>query len=178
MQLPDNAGLTARYLSLAPDTTAQFFRLNPEMQGPVANLCALLGRYFPDTQISMTAVHSFEQEELMLVIGVSTPLNEQSAGIVDQIMAGYFQPLMDKIDSDQRVLVAIGENLGSHSTQFNASKPIEVLAGIDDRLDRLAEAGPLGSLMASSLPLYERGCGNDLQRVFKAANKEVPLSSN
>ena len=178
MHVPDNAGLTARYLSLAPATTAQFFRLNPEMQGPVTNLCGLLGRYFPECQISMTAVYSFEETELMLVIGVSTPLTEESATLVDQIMESYFQPLMDKIGSDQRVLVAIGEKLGEHSVRYNAPKPIEVLAGIEERLDRLTEAGPFGGLLATSLPMFEQGCGNDLQRVFKAANKQVEIGMN
>jgi hypothetical protein len=178
MQPPDNRGVGTRYLSLAPSTTAQFFRLNPELQGPVANLCSILGQHFPGSQISITAVHSYTVNGLMLVVGVSTQLNEESSAIVMSVMEDYFQPILDRMGLERRVMVALGDGLGSHYTDENTARPLEVIANIEDKLDDLSEAGPLGYLMATSLPIFERGKGDDLARVFKAANTATEISSN
>lgn len=178
MQVPDNPGVRSHYLSLAPSTTAQFFRLNPELQGPVANLCAILGQQFPGSQISISAVHSYTVNGLMLVVGVSTPLNEESAAIVTSVMEDYFQPILDRMGMERRVMVALGEGLGSHSTERNTARPLDVIADSEEALDKLSEAGPLGFVLATSLPLFERGLGDDLARVFKAANTATEISSN
>jgi len=178
MQVPENAGVKTRYLSLAPGTTGQFFRLYPELQGPVANLSAILGQHFPGSQVSMTAVHSYAMEGLMLVIGVSVPLNDESAAVVTDLMENYFQPILDRMGMERRVMVALGEGLGSHSTEYNTGRPLDAIANSEDQLDRLGDAGPLGLVLATSVPLYERGRGNDLDRVFHAANSTAHISSN
>jgi len=173
MQLPDNADVQSHYLSFAPATTAQFFRLNPELQGPVSNLCALLGRCFPGSQVSMTAVYNFGEADLKLVIGLSETLDEGTAGVVGELMAEYFNPIVERMDLGDKVMVALGSGLGEHSTRYNSPAPLEAMARMEEKFDELESRGPLGTLLATSLPLYEKGFGNDLERVFRAANPQA-----
>jgi hypothetical protein len=172
MRTPDNESI-ASYLSLAPDTTALFFELHSEMQGPVLSLCAALGRQFPGRRISMTAAFSYRMMDLQMVVGVSAPLTPENAVIVDQLMQEYFQPVMDRISSKQLVVVALGENLGEHSARHSYDKPVEALAGIERARDKLIDAGPLGGLLATSMPLYEQGHGDDLARLFKVVSSHT-----
>jgi hypothetical protein len=178
MHLPDNADIQAHYLSFAPATTAQFFRLNPELQGPVSGLCSLLGHCFPGSQVSMTAVYNFEDADLKLVIGLSEPLNESTAGVVSELMTEYLNPIVERMGLGGKVMVALGAGLGEHSSRYNTTAPLEAMARMEESFDELGLKGPLGTLLATSLPLYEKGCGNDLERVFRAANPETDVSKN
>jgi hypothetical protein len=160
---------------MAPSTTALFFELNPEMQGPITGLCAEIGKHFPGCRISMTAVFSYRLMDLQMVVGVSAPMTPENAQLVDALMQERFQPVMDRIKSKQLVVMALGDNLGEHSARERRSfdKPMAALADMDQHRERLMYAGALGRLMAASSPLFEQGQGDDLSRLFKVVSKGV-----
>jgi hypothetical protein len=166
----EKKGETTRYISLAPEATAFFFLRYSEMQGPVSNLCSLLGNVFPGTIVSISAVYSFTGKSLQLVVGVSAPLDETNAETVDGIMDSYFQPIMDRMHSEHKVLVALGENLGQHSTDRTYDSPAMMLADLDGRFRGMLETGPLGRLFGTSVPLHEQGKGDDLARLYRVVN--------
>jgi hypothetical protein len=180
MYNPRDAGTTATYISMAPSTTALFFELNPEMQGPITGLCAELGRHFPGCRISMTAVFSYRLMDLQMVVGVSAPMTPENARLVDALMQERFQPVMDRMKSKQLVVMALGDNLGEHSARDRQSfeKPVAALADMDYDRERLVQAGAFGRLLATSAPLFEQGQGDDLARLFKVVSKGVQHAPN